>query len=45
MKNEEQAKPIDLENLTGSISMFGYELIRDSLIPNLLGKETNEILY
>lgn len=45
MKNEEQVKPIDLEKLTGSISMFGYELIRDSLIPNLLGKETNEILY
>ncbi|MGX7417476.1 YslB family protein [Carnobacterium gallinarum] len=45
MKNDEQLKPIDLEKFTGTISMFGYELIRDSLLPNILGKETHEILY
>lgn len=28
-----------------SISTFGYELIRDILIPEILGKDTPEILY
>lgn len=45
MKNEEQATSLDLENLNGSVSMFGYELIRDGLLPNLLGKDTEDILY
>lgn len=45
MKNEEQAISLDLENLNGSVSMFGYELIRDGLLPNLLGKDTEDILY
>lgn len=45
MKNEESLQPIDLEKFTGTVSMFGYELIRDSLLPNLLGKEIHEILY
>ncbi|NRD76047.1 YslB family protein [Bacillus sp. BRMEA1] len=28
-----------------TISIFGYELIRDILIPEILGKDTHEILY
>jgi predicted hydrocarbon binding protein len=28
-----------------SISMFGYELIREVLLPEILGKDTPEILY
>jgi len=28
-----------------TISMFGYELIREILLPEILGKETPEILY
>ncbi|MFP5114458.1 YslB family protein [Bacillaceae bacterium C204] len=28
-----------------SISMFGYELIREILLPEILGKDTPEILY
>jgi predicted hydrocarbon binding protein len=28
-----------------TISIFGYELIRDILIPEILGKDTPEILY
>lgn len=28
-----------------AVSMFGYDLIRDILIPELLGKDTKEILY
>jgi len=28
-----------------TISIFGYELIRDILIPDILGKDTYEILY
>lgn len=45
MKNEEQTTSLDLENLNGSVSLFGYELIRDGLLPNLLGKDTEDILY
>lgn len=36
---------IDLNELHGTVPLFGYALIRDALIPNLLGKETNEMLY
>ncbi|MFL6556844.1 MAG: DUF2507 domain-containing protein, partial [Bacillus sp. (in: firmicutes)] len=28
-----------------TISIFGYELIRDILLPEILGKDTPEILY
>ncbi|EDP67277.1 hypothetical protein CAT7_03644 [Carnobacterium sp. AT7] len=41
-KNEQQ---VDLENFNETTSLFGYELIRDVLIPNLLGTDTHEILY
>ena len=41
-KNEQQ---VDLENFNETTSSFGYELIRDVLIPNLLGTDTHEILY
>jgi hypothetical protein len=30
---------------TRSISIFGYELIREILLPEILGKDTPEILY
>lgn len=30
---------------TRTISIFGYELIRDVLLPEILGKDTPEILY
>ncbi|WP_449621212.1 YslB family protein [Robertmurraya sp. Marseille-Q9965] len=30
---------------TDSVPLFGYELIREILIPGLLGKETSAILY
>lgn len=40
--NEQQ---VDLENFNETTSLFGYELIRDVLIPNLLGTDTHEILY
>lgn len=41
-KNEQK---VDLEKFNETTSLFGYELIRDVLIPNLLGTETHEILY
>lgn len=41
-KNEHQ---VDLEKFNDTPSLFGYELIRDILIPNLLGTDTHEILY
>ena len=41
-KNEQK---VDLEKFNETTSLFGYELIRDVLIPNLLGAETHEILY
>jgi len=41
-KNEQQ---VDLEKFNDRPSLFGYELIRDILIPNLLGADTHEILY
>ena len=33
------------DNLQPQISLFGYELIREVLLPELLGKDTPEILY
>lgn len=36
---------MNTENLDLSVPAFGYELIRDILIPDILGKETPEILY
>ncbi|WP_407391516.1 YslB family protein [Carnobacterium jeotgali] len=41
-KNEQQ---VDLEKFNEKTSLFGYELIRDVLLPNLLGTDTHEILY
>lgn len=41
-KNEQQ---VDLEKFNDAPSLFGYELIRDILIPNLLGTDMHEILY
>ncbi|MEH7399682.1 YslB family protein [Gottfriedia sp. NPDC057991] len=32
-------------NIPGNISGFGYELIRNDLLNDLLGKEQNDILY
>ncbi|PGL67244.1 YslB family protein [Bacillus sp. AFS055030] len=32
-------------NIPGNISGFGYELIRNDLLSDLLGKEQNDILY
>lgn len=37
----ELTKSIETENMT----IFGYELIREFLIPEILGKDTPEILY
>ncbi|MEG0442834.1 MAG: YslB family protein [Carnobacterium sp.] len=42
---KDQKTTIDLNELHGTVPLFGYALIRDALIPNLLGKETNEMLY
>ncbi|CAM3924909.1 YslB family protein [Lederbergia lenta] len=41
-KNPETQSDIN-ENY--SVPIFGYELLRDILIPDLLGKETSEITY
>lgn len=41
-KNKQQ---VDLEKFNDAPSLFGYELIRDILIPNLLGTDMHEILY
>ncbi|QQZ10669.1 YslB family protein [Heyndrickxia vini] len=36
---------VNTENSELSIPAFGYELIRDILLPEILGKETPDILY
>ncbi|MGX7394947.1 YslB family protein [Carnobacterium mobile] len=41
----DQRNSVDLNIVEGNDSLFSYTLIRDALIPNLLGQETNEILY
>lgn len=41
----DQTNSVDLNVVEGNDALFGYTLIRDALIPNLLGQETNEILY
>lgn len=33
------------ENQPLAVSAFGYELVREALVPELLGKDTPEILY
>lgn len=38
----EEALLLDEES---TISIFGYELIRESVLPDILGKDTPEILY
>lgn len=43
-RNKKEQKPA-LEDFNGTTSLFGYELIRDVVIPNLLGTDTHEILY
>jgi hypothetical protein len=43
-RNKKEQKPA-LEDCNGTTSLFGYELIRDVVIPNLLGTDTHEILY
>lgn len=43
-RNKKEEKPA-LEDCNGTTSLFGYELIRDVVIPNLLGTDTHEILY
>lgn len=43
-RDKKEQKPA-LEDCNGSTSLFGYELIRDVVIPNLLGTDTHEILY
>lgn len=45
MSKNKQEQQVDLEKYTATPSLFGYELIRDILIPNLLGTDTHEILY
>ena len=41
----DQTNSVDLNVVEGNDSLFSYTLIRDALIPNLLGQETNDILY
>lgn len=43
--NELSSSENNTDNLQPSISLFGYELIRDVLLPELLGKDAPEILY
>ncbi|MBS4208847.1 YslB family protein [Bacillus sp. FJAT-50079] len=43
MTNKLQTPPV-IEELQ-SVPVFGYELIRDVLLPDLLGKDTPEITY
>lgn len=45
MSRKKNEQKVDLEKFNETTSLFGYELIRDVLIPNLLGTETHEILY
>lgn len=45
MKQKKNQSRLDLNRISGSVPMFGYQLVRDSLIPNLLGAETNAVLY
>lgn len=42
---ENGSEQIILADETSNISIFGYELIREVLIPDILGKDTPEILY
>ncbi|MDZ5470755.1 YslB family protein (plasmid) [Bacillus sp. 31A1R] len=35
----------EIKEPTATVSAFGYELIRDVLIPDILGKDTSSILY
>ncbi len=42
---KEQKTTIDLNLFEESSPFFGQSLLRDVLLPNLLGSETNEILY
>jgi predicted hydrocarbon binding protein len=44
--NESTAVELKLQNEEPrSISIFGYELIRENILPEILGKDTPEILY
>ncbi|MDF2791483.1 MAG: hypothetical protein K0S80_4585, partial [Neobacillus sp.] len=44
--NESTAVELTLEsNEPRNISLFGYELIREFILPDILGKDTPEILY
>lgn len=45
VSRNKQEQKADLEKYNETPSLFGYELIRDVLIPNLLGTDTHEILY
>ncbi|MCM3768364.1 YslB family protein [Neobacillus niacini] len=45
MKNSPVADQDAITLEPRSISMFGYELIREVLLPEILGKDTPEILY
>jgi predicted hydrocarbon binding protein len=42
---ENVSEEILLLDESRNISIFGYELIREVLIPEILGKDTSEILY
>ncbi|WP_313469297.1 YslB family protein [Carnobacterium sp.] len=42
---DDQTHSVDLNFVEGNDALFSYTLMRDALIPNLLGQETNEILY
>jgi predicted hydrocarbon binding protein len=43
MEMEQKTNQTEKEELT--VPVFAYELLRDILIPELLGKDTSEILY
>lgn len=44
--NESTAVELNLQsNEPRNISLFGYELIREFILPEILGKDTPEILY
>ncbi|MCM3568355.1 YslB family protein [Neobacillus mesonae] len=45
MNESTAANPLISNDEPRSISIFGYELIREILLPEILGKDTPEILY
>jgi predicted hydrocarbon binding protein len=43
--SENSTAAIQIENQTETVPAFGYELIREVLLPEILGNDTPEILY